>query len=158
MIGDLLASTDSKRYKIYAKFLYYVLRVEMPRRQIVLSINTTESEVIQHLREYRFGKNLEKLHCIYCGSKKVIKYGWRGPARRYKCKDCGKTFTDTTNTTFENNKIKPSTWLLIAYLHLKLGLTTNTIARELRMPYKTVWGAIKKIQKAAKFFQRHAKA
>jgi len=35
---------------------------------------------------------------------------------------------------------------------------TGAIARELRMPYKTVWGAIKKIQKAAKFFQRHAKA
>ena len=52
-------------------------------------------------------------------------------ARRYKCKNRGKTFTDTTGTIFENNKIKPSTWLLIVYSHLKLGLTTNAIAREL---------------------------
>ncbi len=130
----------------------------MPKKKAVLTINITDNEVIQHLREYRFGKNLENLHCIYCGSKNVIKYGWRGPTRRYKCKDCGKTFTDTTGTIFENSKVKPSTWLLIAYLHLKLGLTTSTIARELGMPYKTVWEVVKKIQKAAKFFQRHAKA
>ena len=130
----------------------------MPKKKAVLTINITDNEVIQHLREYRFGKNLENLHCIYCGSKNVIKYGWRGPTRRYKCKDCGKTFTDTTGTIFENSKVKPSTWLLIAYLHLKLGLTTSTIARELGMPYKTVWEVVKKIQEAAKFFQGHAKA
>lgn len=130
----------------------------MPGKRPVLKIDITDKQVIQRLREHRFGKNLENLHCIYCGSKNVIKYGWRGPARRYKCKNCGKTFTDTTGTIFENSKIKPSTWLLIAYLHLKLGLTTNTIARELGMPYKTVWEAIRKIQKAAKFFQRHTKA
>jgi len=93
----------------------------MPKKKAVLTINITDNEVIQHLREYRFGKNLENLHCIYCGSKNVIKYGWRGPTRRYKCKDCGKTFTDTTGTIFENSKVKPSTWLLIAYLHLKTG-------------------------------------
>jgi len=130
----------------------------MPKKKVILTINITDNEIIQHPREHRFGKNLKNLHCTYYGSKNVIKYGWRGPARHYKCKDCGKTFTDTTGTIFENSKIKPSTWLLIAYLHLKLGLTTSAIARELGMPYKTVWKAVEKIQKAAKFFQRHAKA
>lgn len=124
----------------------------MSGKRSVLKIDITDEEIIKRLREHRFGKNIENLHCVYCGSKKVIKYGWRYETRRYKCKACGKTFTDTTGTIFENSKIKPSTWLLIAYLHLKLRLTTSAIARAVGMPYKTVWNAIKKIQEAAMFF------
>jgi len=41
-------------------------------------------------------------------------------------------------------------------LHLKLGLTTSAMARELEIPYKTVWKAVERIQKTAKFFQRYA--
>ena len=130
----------------------------MAGKRPVLKLDITDKQVIQQLREHRFGKALENLHCLYCGSKNVIKYGWRGEARRYKCKDCGKTFTDTTGTIFENSKIKPSKWLLIAYLHLKLGLTTRAITRELGMPYKTAWKAVEKIQQAAKFFQRCSEA
>jgi len=85
--------------------------------------------------------------------KKVIKYGWRGEARRYKCKDCGKTFTDTTGTIFENSKIKPSKWLLIAYLHLKLGLTERAIARELGTPYKLFGKPWRKFSKLRSFFR-----
>ncbi len=138
--------------------LKFCIMVAMSGKRPVLKIDITDEEVIKRLREHRFGKNLENLHCVYCGSKKVIKYGWRHETRRYKCKNCGKTFTDITGTIFENSKIKPSIWLLIAYLHLKLGLTTSAIAREVGMPYKTVWNAIKKIQEVAMFFQRNVKA
>ena len=40
----------------------------------------------------------------------VLKYGkYRGTAR-YKCKDCGKTFTSTTGTMFYHSKLGVAEW------------------------------------------------
>lgn len=48
--------------------------------------------------------------CPHCGSVSTMKYGkYRGTAR-YKCKDCGKTFTSTTGTMFYHSKLSVTEW------------------------------------------------
>lgn len=50
--------------------------------------------------------------CRYCQSPRIQKYGFTGNhVRRYRCSDCGKTFTVTTGTIFDNHKIPISEWV-----------------------------------------------
>lgn len=50
--------------------------------------------------------------CRHCGSSNIIKFGVTGiRIKRYRCKDCGKTFTVLTNTIFDSQKISLSEWL-----------------------------------------------
>jgi transposase-like protein len=50
--------------------------------------------------------------CRYCQSLNIQKYGFtRNHVRRYKCSDCGRIFTVTTGTIFDNHKIPISEWM-----------------------------------------------
>jgi len=50
--------------------------------------------------------------CRYCQSPKIHKYGFTGNhIRRYRCSDCGRTFTVMTGTIFNNHKIPISEWV-----------------------------------------------
>jgi transposase-like protein len=50
--------------------------------------------------------------CRYCQGPRIQKYGFTGNhVRRYRCSDCGKTFTVTTGTIFDNHKIPISEWV-----------------------------------------------
>lgn len=50
--------------------------------------------------------------CRHCGSCNVVRFGKTGiGVNRYRCKECGKTFTPITNTIFDSRKISLSEWL-----------------------------------------------
>ena len=50
--------------------------------------------------------------CRYCQSLKIQKYGFtKNKVRRYRCSDCGRIFTVTTGTIFDNHKIPISEWV-----------------------------------------------
>lgn len=50
--------------------------------------------------------------CPHCGGTSFQKYGrTRNNIQRYKCPDCGKTFTPVTGTIFDNHKISVSEWM-----------------------------------------------
>ncbi len=47
----------------------------------------------------------DSLYCPHCHSESVINYGSYRLFQRYRCKDCGCTFTDKTGTIFAHAKI-----------------------------------------------------
>lgn len=66
-------------------------------------IDTNESELL----------NTFKLSCCkHCGSDNIKRNGYTSNhIQRYKCLDCGKSFTVLTNTLFENHKISIIEWI-----------------------------------------------
>ena len=55
--------------------------------------------------------SIEPLVCHRCMSKSFIKYGKDGNGiNRFKCKNCGSTFNNLTNTIFDSHKIPISEW------------------------------------------------
>ena len=49
-------------------------------------------------------KNIEC--CPICGGNKYIKHGSYKEIQRYKCKECGKTFSNATNSLWSYSKEK----------------------------------------------------
>lgn len=49
--------------------------------------------------------------CPICKSSKYIKYGSYNKIQRYKCKECGKTFSNTTNALWSYSKKAPDKWI-----------------------------------------------
>ncbi|MBR2811643.1 MAG: IS1 family transposase [Solobacterium sp.] len=50
--------------------------------------------------------------CPYCGGQKFIRYGkYSTGLTRYQCKRCGKSFSVTTGTIFEDHKLSIGEWM-----------------------------------------------
>jgi transposase-like protein len=82
---------------------------------------------------------LEKNSCPHCGSGSFIRHGRTGIGRqRYRCRECRRTFSETTGTTFMYSKKKFSTW--VAYLFcMSGGLTLRCISKLLGMNLSTAF-------------------
>ncbi len=64
------------------------------------------------MREIEFLNSYEPSKCCNCGSKAIIRHGiTKVGLIRYKCKECGKTFTSITGTIFDQRKISVSEWI-----------------------------------------------
>ena len=76
--------------------------------------------------------------CHHCGSIRVYRTN-----RGFKCgeKLCGKKFTVTTGTMYENTKIPLRTWFAAIYLvtSSKKGLSSLQAARQLGITQKSAW-------------------
>ena len=63
-------------------------------------------------------------NCPYCDSQVFVKNGLsKKGVQRYKCKDCNRSFCDTTNTVSNNSKLTFEIW--INFLHNNLGFVTK---------------------------------
>ncbi|MEG2108488.1 MAG: hypothetical protein RRY19_01775 [Clostridium sp.] len=54
--------------------------------------------------------------CPHCKSTKFIRFGTFKDTQRYRCKDCLKTFSNNTNTSFSYSKKSPLKWNLYVSL------------------------------------------
>jgi transposase-like protein len=105
----------------------------------------TEEACRQYLIEQRWnGKPV----CPHCGVDKkpyVIEGG-----KRYKCsdKDCGKKFSVTVGTFFENSNIGLRTWFAAMYLITahKKGISSCQLSRDLNIHQKTAWFILHRIR------------
>ncbi|MBE6049958.1 MAG: IS1 family transposase [Clostridium sp.] len=57
--------------------------------------------------------------CPKCGKNHYIKYGFFKGVQRYRCKDCGKTFSLVTNSIWSYSKKEPSKWIKFIELMLE---------------------------------------
>lgn len=64
-------------------------------------------------------KNKKTGCCPLCGGNKYIKHGLYNEIQRYKCKDCGKTFSNTTNLLWSYSKKDLNKWLKFIELMIK---------------------------------------
>lgn len=79
--------------------------------------------------------NFEKNSCPNCGSRDFIKHGRTGLGRqRYRCRECRRTFSETTGTPYMYSKKNFDTWasyLLCMDGRLTLRCTSNLLGMNL---------------------------
>lgn len=95
------------------------------------------------LAQQRWGKQAV---CPHCASAKAPYITNRG----YKCseKECGKKFTVTVGTVFENSKIKLRYWFAAIYLCTahKKGISSHQLARDLGITQKSAWFVLHRVR------------
>ena len=88
--------------------------------------------------------------CPHCGNGRYKRYGYlRTGLRRYRCLECGKTFTILTGTLFENHKQPISEWIDTC-LELFSEQSFEAISKANRKAYNTARYWIDKIFLALK--------
>lgn len=87
--------------------------------QELVGIDTDSDNLLSSIRKGQF-KNGNK--CPHCKSSNIIKHGKFKYRQRYKCKDCGRTFCDTTLTPFSYSKKKLSVCMNMLNVCLKVTL------------------------------------
>ena len=76
--------------------------------------------------------------CPHCGSVDIKKHGKKDNRQRYRCKDCGKTFIETSNTILYRSKLTTVQWKkLIEGIIQHLSL--SQIAESIGISTSAVW-------------------
>lgn len=87
------------------------------------------------------------LICPHCDRKNVTKYCmYKGNIRRYKCKDCKRTFNDKTGTILHYKQIDIGGWMLSVWLYLcgpLNGISINYISQAIGRTYKSTYHMIR---------------
>ncbi|HLD85719.1 MAG TPA: IS1595 family transposase [archaeon] len=108
----------------------------LPREEKCLAI-------LRHMRWHG------KITCVHCKSQNINSNGTRRIFyHKYICRNCKKSFTETTGTVFENSKIPIREWIYIGK-ELKRGISINKINNELGRKYDHVHRIAKKIMNNA---------
>lgn len=102
----------------------------------------SEEVCTAYLAQQRWG---ETPCCPHCGN-----VGAYITNRGYKCKakECGKKFTVTTGTIFENTKISLRYWFATIYLATahKKGISSHQLSRDLNITQKTAWFLLHRVR------------
>lgn len=108
----------------------------------VLDYFKSEDTCKEYLANARWGNETA---CPHCGN-----VGAYTTNRGYKCKakECGKKFSVTTGTVFENTKISLRTWFAAMYLCTahKKGISSLQLSRDLNITQKTAWFLLHRIR------------
>ena len=76
--------------------------------------------------------------CPHCGSASVIKHGTKDGKQRYRCKDCKKTFVETTNKVSHHSRLSEWQWKEIIK-GMILNLSIGQISDITGLSTKAVW-------------------
>lgn len=76
--------------------------------------------------------------CPSCGCSRYIKYGFFKGIQRYRCKECGKTFSLVTNSIWSYSKKEASKWIKFIELMLEKK-TLQCCANELEININTAF-------------------
>jgi transposase-like protein len=80
----------------------------------------------------------EGLQCPRCRSESVIKHGSYREYQRYLCKDCDRTFNDTTGTIFAHAKIGLNKLLFAFYSFLRFNTSIRQLDAEIDVSYRSL--------------------
>jgi transposase-like protein len=108
----------------------------------VLDFFKEEQTCINYLAAQRWG---ETPCCPHCGNTKAWKTN-----RGYTCaaKECGKKFSVTTGTIFENTKLSLRLWFATIYICTahKKGISSLQLSRDLNITQKTAWFLLHRVR------------
>ncbi|MFA4646209.1 hypothetical protein P8X24_02885 [Pyrococcus kukulkanii] len=127
------------------------------REEVILDVqrllSLTDREVMEAVRKLR-----DEVRCPYCGSSEIVKIGFikrrNGfEVRRFKCKNCGKTFNELDGTPLSGvHSLRRI--VLIAYLALYLKFTPSTIMAVVDLKYPTVVRLYRKVIENKEYFNK----
>src|SRR5712672_3380062 len=113
----------------------------------------TEAKCLDYLEHMRWPNGVA---CVHCGVMDVStitrKTGKNKRARIYQCleKECGKQFSATSGTIFNDTHLPLTKWFLaIAMIcEAKKGMSANQLKRHLGVNYRTAWHLCHRIREA----------
>ncbi|MED4727222.1 IS1595-like element ISAnmi1 family transposase [Aneurinibacillus migulanus] len=127
--------------KGFRNLLQYISSMDKPhqeriyyeiQRKIFPSNATTR--VIDELRDKRYSKGF---NCAHCKSNSVVRFDKYNGRQRYKCKNCGKTFSDLTNSPLQGTHY-PEKWIQFIDCMLK-GMSLRESSKELGVHHVTLF-------------------
>lgn len=89
-----------------------------------VDVSTAKNELVVTDLQNRLIENGINQTCPACNSDKVVGFGYNGKIKRFKCKECGKTFTLFTGTILEKTKYHWDIWVKV------VEMTLNNIPME----------------------------
>jgi len=107
------------------------------RLQLVISLTQSNSNETNVFRSRCNALINKQSVCPFCGGKHYIRFGKMRGSQRFKCKDCGRTFTEYTGTWLEgiHKKSLAEPYLLLMIEHCPL----DKIRKQLNMNKKTTF-------------------
>lgn len=136
-----------------------IKRVSKTERLIkqLKKLKLTERELVNLMYEVKKQVTLESrfpngVTCPVCGKKHIQKFGKCVKIQRYRCKECGKTFSEYTKTVFSSTKKDYSLWVKYIDLMMK-DMSLRSIANELNISVVTAFKWRHKILNAIKKYQ-----
>ncbi len=107
----------------------------------------SDAACLLHLKELRWGADLERFCCPNCGSSK----GWWLDRRQLaECRVCGKQSSVTAGTVFHRVRTSLRKWFCAVYLlhPNRKRITTMELAKLIHVSYATAWLMLKKLRSA----------
>jgi transposase-like protein len=108
--------------KGFRNLLKFISTLDKPRQERIyyelqhhIFPSYASVRVVDELRDKRFA---EGFVCPHCDSKEIVRFGKYKGRQRYKCKCCGKTFSDLTNTPLQGTHF-PNRWIKFIECMLK---------------------------------------
>jgi transposase-like protein len=113
----------------------------------------TEAKCLDYLERMRWPNGVA---CVHCGVMNVStitrKAGKNKRARIYQCleKECGKQFSATSGTIFNDTHLPLTKWFLAVALicEAKKGMSAKQLERHLGVNYRTAWHLCHRIREA----------
>lgn len=127
--------------------------------QTLITTTVTEWYEAKHRKssdeEIELINSIKPIRCHHCSSTNFINYGYtKNGIKKFKCKECNRTFTNLTNTIFDSHKIAISEW--IEYLiHLFEFHSIKTSSRDNRNSSSTGNYWLKKVFEVLKNCQKY---
>jgi len=113
----------------------------------------TEDKCLDYIEKMRWPNG--ELGCVYCGevgrvSKITREAGKNKRTRIYQCLACGKQFSATSGTIFNDTHLPLTKWFMALALicEAKKGISAKQIERHLGVNYRTAWHLCHRIRAA----------
>jgi len=105
-------------------------------------------KAVESLKDIKSDCDREKknlvLPCPHCGSFNVVKNGHKRKKQAYLCKECNRSFVETTNTVFENSHSGETVWKQVIADTVD-GVSIDETADNLNLHHETVFNMRHKI-------------
>lgn len=102
----------------------------------MISLNEDTNNLFKIILYERRRKSINE--CPHCKSKKFIKYGKYSGIQRYKCKECKRTFSLTTDSVWYYSKKKVDAWTNFIEMMLEKR-SLRLVARKLKISIATAF-------------------
>jgi transposase-like protein len=107
----------------------------------------TDEACREHLRNTRWGPNLERFACPDCGH---VHGWWLGNRRLVECGECHRQTSVAAGTVFHGTRVPLWKWFWAIYqlAQNKKGIAALTLAKQIGVCYGTAWLMLLKLRRA----------